>query len=139
MDIKKLVEEYRLLTIELEQYKKAKQGLILKYKEIRKYITISDTTVTHIRGLHSFYTERCECLEGQLKRVERLLKTLDEPYYTIMYKRYIEGKKLETVADETYYNYRTIITKIKKAFEMLGGVGNERNRENSEKSRSIAG
>ena len=139
MDIKKLVEEYRLLSIELREYEKSKQELVLEYKEIQKYIPIPDTVTINMRRLYSFYTERCKYLEGQIKRAERLLKTLDEPYYTIMYKRYGEGKKLETVADETYYSYKTVITKIKKAFEILGGVGNERNRENSEKSRSIAG
>lgn len=139
MDIKKLMEEYCFLPIELREYEKSKQELVLEYKEIQKYIPIPDTVTINMRRLYSFYTERCKYLEGQIKRAERLLKTLDEPYCTIMYKRYGEGKKLETVADETYYSYKTVITKIKKAFEILGGVEDERNRENSEKSRSIAG
>lgn len=139
MDIKRLMKDYYFLIIELKEYEKSKHKLVMEYKEIQKYISVSDTVVIHMKELYCFYTERCEYLTGQIKRAENLLKSLDEPYYTIMYKRYREGKKLEIVADETYYSYKTVIAKIKKSFEILGGVEDDRNRKNSKKNRSVAG
>lgn len=128
MDIKKLMEDCRFLIIELKEYEKSKQGLISEYKEIQKYTQISDIVIANMKSLYSFYTERCKYLEGQIKRAEKLLKSLDEPYYTIMYKRYGEGKRLETIADETYYSRGAVSRKIKEAFKILGSVEDDRSR-----------
>lgn len=138
MDIKRLMEKYRFLLIEIKDYEESKNNLLTEYKEIQKYIQVPSTIVMNMSRLYIFYNKRCEYLQGQIQTAERLLNTLEEPYYTIMYKRYVEGKSLETVADETYYSYNTVCRKIKEAFEIPGGVGDERTGQNSEKNRSIA-
>ena len=128
MDIKRLMQDYYYLCIELREYERVQKEFIEECNTIQKYITIPNTTLETMKKLYAFYDKRCKYIAEQINKADSLFNSLNEPYYTIMKKRYKERKTLEVVADETYYSYKSVSKKIKEAFEILGGVENERDR-----------
>jgi hypothetical protein len=73
----------------------------------------ADKTIESLNGLN----ERLEQLERAKKRIDALISQFDGLEYKIMYKRYVEGKTLNEIAEELGYSHdriRHIHASIKK-------------------------
>lgn len=74
----------------------------------------------------AYYQRQIKANTEQIQAIEGVINTLPEPYITIMRKRFMEGQKLEKIADEVYLDRTSVSRYINKIIKKLEVEANAR-------------